>query len=734
MATEEELFQRGIEVPPEQRAAYLDRVCSGDPGMRARVDALLRAHEATAFMKSAGSGHHSAEGEEKPGDRIDRYRLVRLLGEGGFGTVWLAEQVEPVTRLVALKILKPGMDTREVIARFEAERQALALMNHPSIATVHDAGATERGRLYFVMEWVDGLPINRFCDQHRLTNHQRLELFASVCAAVNHAHQKGVIHRDLKPSNILVAMESGTPVPKIIDFGIAKSVQGRLTERPLLTRIEQFIGTPAYMSPEQTLLNGRDVDTRSDIYALGVLLFELLTGTPPFDPATLLAAGFDEMRRVIRETEPPPPSDRLRLTTVLDRSRLASARQIPPDKLPHLIPRDLDWIVLKAIEKSPDRRYPSAHHFAQDIQRFLANEPVSAGPPSRLYRLGKFFQRHKTAFLTHSVSLSLSAVPLLILMGLMIRSALVESGIEKYHSLTEEAARHVSHFMHFSERSLRTLVENHLLSIRENERDLIRALSHLEEQEAVLYRDIESELDLTKTLREIAVAGNFWTEISLYNFNGDLLASTHDNYGNGKDNLFDRALKKGETVISPPGWSGARGGPRNVVVYHPVKLAEDHPGVIVRGKVLFAPLRDVLADGMRAPGSYLVLLDESGNLLHHPEDRRIMRQANGPAREAFNSGRSYSLTQDDEGNEVFWIAYRLRPQDTRVGEPWTLVAIIPREQVKEGSDFDRFILLAGIAGAIWFLAAASFLLHRHRRRLAPAHLGTGSLRPLPLLI
>ena len=248
---------------------------------------------------------------EQSGDRIGRYRLLQQIGEGGFGVVWMAEQVEPVTRRVALKIIKAGMDTREVIARFEAERQALAMMDHPNIAKVLDAGATDKGRPFFVMELVKGIPITQFCDEQQLTTRQRLELFADVCSAINHAHQKGVIHRDLKPSNVLVTLHGDKPVPKVIDFGIAKATQGRLTDKTLFTRFEQFVGTPAYMSPEQTALCGLDIDTRSDIYALGILLYELLTGKPPFDAEVALSAGYEEMRRIIREVEPPKPSTRL---------------------------------------------------------------------------------------------------------------------------------------------------------------------------------------------------------------------------------------------------------------------------------------------------------------------------------------------------------------------------------------------------------------------------------------
>jgi len=333
---------------------------------------------------------------EEPGMVIGRYKLLQRLGEGGFGVVFMAEQREPVVRRVALKILKQGMDTREVIARFEAERQALALMDHPAIAKVFDAGATAPGRPYFVMELVRGLPITRFCDEHGLGVRQRLELFAEVCAAVQHAHQKGIIHRDLKPSNILVGLEGDRPVPKVIDFGIAKATQQLLTDKTLFTRFDQFIGTPQYVSPEQVGLNAMDVDTRSDIYSLGVVLYELLTGHPPLEAREIAAPGFDEMRRIIRELEPPKPSTRLgtlgaeRLTTV------AKHRGVEPGRLGILLRGDLDWIVLKAIEKDRARRYETANALAQDIRRHLNDEPVSAMPPGAAYKFRKFARRHKS--------------------------------------------------------------------------------------------------------------------------------------------------------------------------------------------------------------------------------------------------------------------------------------------------------------------------------------------------
>jgi serine/threonine protein kinase len=335
---------------------------------------------------------------EKAGDRIGRYKLLQQIGEGGCGLVYMAEQEEPVRRRVALKVIKLGMDTKTVIARFEAERQALAMMDHPNIAKVLDAGATDTGRPYFVMELVRGIKITDYCDEHNLSTKDRLELFIQVCHAVQHAHHKGVIHRDLKPSNILVASNDGVPVPKVIDFGISKATQGRLTDQTLFTAFEQFIGTPAYMSPEQAELTMQDVDTRTDIYSLGVLLYELLTGTTPFDAQQLLASGLDAMRRTIREQEPVRPSTKF--STMLEREQTSAAkhRHTEAVKLIHLLRGDLDWIVMKCLEKDRARRYETANGLAKDLQRYLTDEPVVARPPSKLYRLQKLVRRNKLFF------------------------------------------------------------------------------------------------------------------------------------------------------------------------------------------------------------------------------------------------------------------------------------------------------------------------------------------------
>jgi serine/threonine protein kinase/tetratricopeptide (TPR) repeat protein len=384
---------------PEERAAYLREACGSDVDLRRRVERLLRAQSKIGdFMDSPALGPTigltPTHALEAPGDVIGPYKLLEEIGEGGMGTVFMAEQSRPVRRKVALKVVKPGMDTKQVVARFEAERQALALMDHPNIAKVLDAGATESGRPYFVMELVRGIPITEYCDREHLTIAERLELFVLVCRAVQHAHQKGVIHRDLKPSNILVTVIDGTAVPKIIDFGIAKATGGTLTDRTLYTGFAQLIGTPLYMSPEQADLSGVDVDTRSDIYSLAVLLYELLTGTTPFDGDTIKKAAFDEVRRIVREQDPPKPSTRISmlgesLTTI------SAKRKAAPKQLGHALRGELDWIVMKALEKDRRRRYETANDFAADVMRYLTDKPVEACPPSTWYRFAKYARRNR---------------------------------------------------------------------------------------------------------------------------------------------------------------------------------------------------------------------------------------------------------------------------------------------------------------------------------------------------
>jgi serine/threonine-protein kinase len=431
----DELFWEAVQrTPGEERDAYLAGACGDDQALRQRVERLLQVQpNVEGFLERPFPGPSQlptvdARPSEEPGTVIGPYKLLAQIGEGGMGLVFVAEQEQPIKRRVALKIIKPGMDSRQVIARFEAERQALAMMDHPNIAKVMDAGtigddrsgsrqtsdqtcdtpssetlaSSAAGRPYFVMELVKGTPITDYCDTHRLTTGQRLRLFMDVCHAVQHAHQKGIIHRDIKPSNILVTVRDSTPVVKVIDFGIAKAIAGQLTDNTVYTGFAQMVGTPLYMSPEQAGLNGQDVDTRGDVYSLGVLLYELLTGTTPFDSETLKKAGYDEMRRMIREQEPPRPSARLSTMQEAHISTIAEQRGLEPRRLSQHLRGELDWIVMKALEKDRNRRYESASAFAADVQRFLKDEPVLACPPSAVYRLKKFTRRNKARLLVAS--------------------------------------------------------------------------------------------------------------------------------------------------------------------------------------------------------------------------------------------------------------------------------------------------------------------------------------------
>ena len=424
----EDIFCAAVEVAAEDRQAYLERACAGDARLRIGVDRMLsKLSGAEQFFNDVPAAVDVSEipalpgfqdqigllsnPEAEVGKQIGPYKLLQKIGEGGCGVVYMAEQEKPVRRRVALKIIKLGMDTKSVIARFNAERQALAMMDHPNIARVLDAGATETGRPYFVMELVRGTKITELSDANNYDMRQRLELFVQVCMAVQHAHQKGIIHRDIKPSNILVTMRDGKPVPKVIDFGIAKATGGeRLTDMTVFTAYDQFIGTPAYMSPEQAEMSELDVDTRSDIYSLGVLLYELMTGRQPFDQKELLQAGLVEMRRTLREREPSRPSTKIAELKHDELTQTAMHRRVEPPRLALLLKGDLDWIVMKALEKDRTRRYQTVNALAMDVQRYLNNEPVLARPPSRLYRFQKLVRRNRAVFISvAAVSLALIA-------------------------------------------------------------------------------------------------------------------------------------------------------------------------------------------------------------------------------------------------------------------------------------------------------------------------------------
>ena len=458
-----ELFVAALELPdPKSRQAFLERECAADAELRQRLEALLKAHENPASVlerplaaveppvmsaaqecpagpEPSETGYYHDPSEEVGSIIAGKYKLLEALGQGGMGDVFMAQQTAPVKRLVALKLIKPGMDSRQVLARFEAERPALALMDHPNIAKVLDAGATESGRPFFVMELVKGVPITRFCDARQLSPRERLELFIPVCQAIQHAHQKGVIHRDIKPSNVLVALYDDRPVPKVIDFGVAKATGSQLTDASLVTGFGALVGTPEYMSPEQAQLNQLDIDTRSDVYALGVLLYELLTGTTPIDRKRLGQNALLEILRVIREEEPPRPSARLSTCETL--ASIAATRRTEPAKLARLMRGDLDWIVMKCLEKERSRRYETANALARDLGRYLHDEVVEARPPSAGYRLRKFMRKHRTALAMAETVLLLLVAGVAVSTWQAVRATRAESEMAQARDAAEQNER-----------------------------------------------------------------------------------------------------------------------------------------------------------------------------------------------------------------------------------------------------------------------------------------------------
>lgn len=481
---EREIFVACLEIDsPDERRAFLDKVCGANWKLRADIDLLLREQETLGSFLEAPArparGGPEAPVSESVGSAIGPYKLLQLIGEGGMGTVYLAEQDQPVRRRVALKVIKPGMDSAQVIARFEAERQALALMEHQNIARVLDGGTTAMGRPYFVMELVNGLPITEYCDTNCLTPRARLELFVPVCHAIQHAHQKGIIHRDIKPSNVMVTLYDGKPVPKVIDFGVAKAIDQRLTARTMFTAFGQIVGTWEYMSPEQAALSGLDVDTRSDIYSLGVLAYELLTGSTPLEQKQLRAAAFDEILRLVREEEPPTPSARLsdsgeRLPTI------SAQRQTEPARLRRLVRGELDWIVMRALEKDRRRRYETASDLARDVERHLHDEPVDACPPSARYRLYKFIRRHRASV----------ASALLVFLALI--GGVIATSWQMYRA---ERALH-------GEEEQRGIAESKAI---EAERQEARAVLEAQQANLARYREAE-QAKLAETRKEEAVA------------------------------------------------------------------------------------------------------------------------------------------------------------------------------------------------------------------------------------
>ena len=455
VADEMSVFLKAVEIdPPDERAAFVAEECGGDAGLREAVSRLLREHDREEHpldrpVVDAANAATLIVPTQDVGETIGPYRLREKIGEGGFGLVFVADQLRPVRRRVALKVIRPGMDTGEATARFEAERQALAMMDHPNIARVFDAGVTEGGQHYFAMELVRGLALTEFCDHNRLDVRGRLDLFVAICNAVQHAHQKGIVHRDLKPSNVLVTLLDGKPVPKVIDFGIVKSVGPRLSDKTVYTGFKAMMGTPTYMSPEQAEMSNAEVDTRSDIYSLGVLLYELLTGTTPFEGDRLRKAGLIEFRRILLEEEPPRPSNRVSTMNAQRVTTVAGHRRLEPARLASSLRGDLDWVVMKALDKDRGRRYPTAVALGEDVRRFVEGLPVEARPPSNLYRFSKFARRNKTVLATAGIV----ALALIVGTGVSLwQAAVARSALAKAQVSEAEADRSREELEGFTER------------------------------------------------------------------------------------------------------------------------------------------------------------------------------------------------------------------------------------------------------------------------------------------
>jgi serine/threonine protein kinase len=562
---ERSIFAAALEITdPSQRSAYLDKVCANDTELRQRIESLLSAQEKLGHFLTTSPGEHQKTVitdplEERPGAVIGPYKLMDLIGEGGMGLVFVAEQEKPVRRKVALKVIKPGLDSAQIIARFEQERQALTMMDHVNIARVFDAGATEKGRPYYVMELVDGVPMTHFCDENKLTIRQRLELFATVCAAIQHAHQKGIIHRDIKPSNVLVAMHDGKPLAKVIDFGLAKAIQTPLTEHTQLTGFGVIVGTLEYMSPEQANFDTSGIDTRADVYSLGVILYELLTGTRPRDRGKRSDEGFYEMLQWIRETEPPRPSVRVAgLGPRLD--RLAGIRQIEPAKMAKLLRGELDWIVMKALEKDRERRYETASGLANDVQRYLNDEPVEACPPAAMYQLGKFARKYRrlVEWAAFGVGLLVVGFVVLTVYSAKLNAALQETERAKNSSRkAEQLSRDVNYVLSQNVPALEGK-QNELLhkalegykdfrSEPSDSRETRARVASMQHQAATLERLLgqraEAEASYRDTIRRYEQLAEDFTDVEEYR---DLLARC--NFDLGTLYLADGKLPEAESV------------------------------------------------------------------------------------------------------------------------------------------------------------------------------------------